>query len=446
MSTSTTKKEKGGWNFSKAFWTANMVELLERGAYYAVFIAITIYLSDVVGFSDIEAGYVAGIFSAGLYFLPTFSGAYADKIGFRPSVILAFSLLAVGYFTLGFLPYKATVIGGLALVMLGGSFIKSIITGTVARETDAGNRARGYAIFYALVNVGAFLGKTIAYPVRINLGVLYINYYASALAALALIVTLLFYKSNREKGTGKNIKEIWEALLALLKRGRLVILIILITGFWMIQHQLYASMPKYIIRTIGPHAAPEWYANVNPLIVVISVMFITEIMRKKKAITSMIIGMFIMPVSAFAMSMGPWLAGIKGNSMDLGLMNLHPIAVMMIVGIIFQAIAETFITPRYLEYFSLQAPKDEEGMYLGFSHLHSFLASLFGFISSGYLLDKYVPNPKTLNQEQLIHAYDHAHYIWYVYAIIGLTAAVLLVIFAKVTEAIDKKKELKKVA
>lgn len=446
MSKFTTKKVKGGWKFSKAFWTANMVELLERGAYYAVFIAITLYLSDVVGFSDIEAGYVAGIFSAGLYFLPTFSGAYADKIGFRPSVILAFSLLTVGYFTLGFLPYKPTVIGGLALVMLGGSFIKSIITGTVARETDAGNRARGYAIFYALVNVGAFLGKTIAYPVRINLGVLYINYYASALALLALIVTLLFYKSNREKGTGKNIKEIWGALLALLKRGRLVILIVLITGFWMIQHQLYASMPKYIIRTIGPQAAPEWYANVNPLIVVISVMFITEIMRKKKAITSMIIGMFIMPISAFAMSMGPWLAGIKGSSIDMGLINLHPIAVMMIVGIIFQAIAETFITPRYLEYFSLQAPKGEEGMYLGFSHLHSFLASLLGFISSGYLLDKYVPNPKTLNAEQLIHAYDHAHYIWYIYAIIGLTAAVLLVVFAKVTEAIDKKNELKKVA
>lgn len=59
-------KEKVGtrdtWKFSNAFWTANMVELLERGAYYAVFIAITLYLSDVVGFSDIEAGYVAGIF------------------------------------------------------------------------------------------------------------------------------------------------------------------------------------------------------------------------------------------------------------------------------------------------------------------------------------------------------------------------------------------------
>ena len=42
--------------FSKAFWVANFVELLERLAYYAVFIVITLYLSNVWGFSDVQAG------------------------------------------------------------------------------------------------------------------------------------------------------------------------------------------------------------------------------------------------------------------------------------------------------------------------------------------------------------------------------------------------------
>ena len=41
----------------------------------------------------------------------------------------------------------------------------------------------------------------------------------------------------------------------------------------------------------------------------------------------------------------------------------------MIVGIALQGFSESFISPRYLEYFSLQAPKGEEGLYLGFSHL-----------------------------------------------------------------------------
>jgi len=71
------------WNFPRAFWTANLVELFERAAYYAVFIAITLYLTRVVGYSDINAGWIGGMFAAGLYFLPPFTGAFADKIGFR---------------------------------------------------------------------------------------------------------------------------------------------------------------------------------------------------------------------------------------------------------------------------------------------------------------------------------------------------------------------------
>jgi len=35
------------------------------------------------------------------------------------------------------------------------------------------------------------------------------------------------------------------------------------------------------------------------------------------------------------------------------------ITLMMIAGIVVQGLAECFISPRYLEYFSLQAPKGE---------------------------------------------------------------------------------------
>jgi dipeptide/tripeptide permease len=93
-----TIKEKIRWDFPKAFWTANTVELFERAAYYAVFIAITLYLTKVVGFNDIWSAWIGGGFSAGLYLLPPFAGAYADKIGFRNAIILAFSLLTLGYF------------------------------------------------------------------------------------------------------------------------------------------------------------------------------------------------------------------------------------------------------------------------------------------------------------------------------------------------------------
>jgi dipeptide/tripeptide permease len=235
--------------FSKAFWVANSVELLERLAYYAVFIVITLYLSNILGFSDGEAGIIAGTFSALLYLLPTFVGAYADKIGFRKSIIIAFGLLTAGYASLGVLPTflasagyvqygtgegkgvfsgffhdtfnvvfgsettytgltasaeRWVIVPVLILIVVGGAFIKAVISGTVAKETNSQTRARGYAIFYMMVNIGAFTGKTVVDPLRKSLGdlgLVYLNYFSASMTLLALIT--VFSCTSQLKLPGK---------------------------------------------------------------------------------------------------------------------------------------------------------------------------------------------------------------------------------------------------
>jgi hypothetical protein len=181
-------------------------------------------------------------------------------------------------------------------------------------------------------------------------------------------------------------------------------------------------------------------------VVVIFVVLITQLMKKHRAVTSMLVGMCLMPFSALAMSASPLLESLAGESIRiLGSLVLHPLTVMMIVGIGIQGLAECFISPRFLEYFSLQAPKGEEGLYLGFGHLHSFISALAGFIMSGYLLDYYCPDPSTLpvgltEIERAAH-YADAHHIWYYFASIGLTSAIALVIFRNVTGRIDRARE-----
>ena len=450
--------------FTKAFWVSNTVELFERMAYYAVFIVLTIYLSSILGFNDLEASMISGLFSGGLYLLPIFTGAYADKIGFRKSMIVAFSLLSVGYLGLGILPTlleaaglveygKATRFTGLPdsdcrwmivpvlfVIMVGGSFIKSIISASVAKETTEVNRARGYSIFYMMVNIGAFTGKTVIDPLRNVIGeqaYIYINYFSATMTILALLSVVLLYKSTHTAGEGKSMREIGQGFLRIITNWRLLILILIITGFWMVQQQLYATMPKYVIRMAGETAKPGWIANVNPFVVVCCVSFVTRLMAKRSAITSMNIGMFLIPFSALLMACG----NLLGNDVISGMSN---ITLMMIAGIVIQALAECFISPRYLEYFSLQAPKGEEGMYLGFSHLHSFLSSIFGFGIAGVLLTKYCPDPVLFETREAWEAASaNAHYIWYYFAAIGLISALTLLVFAKITQSIDKKKKAK---
>lgn len=439
--------------YTRAFWTANFAELFERMAYYAVFIVITLYLSNTLGFSDIEASIISGLFSGGLYLLPLFSGAFADKIGYRKSILTAFTLLSIGYLFLGMLPVmlesgglveygEKTVFHGLRdsweryliipimlILMVGGSFIKSIISASVARETTSETRAKGYSIFYMMVNIGAFTGKCFVDPLRSMVGdeaYVYINFFSAVLCLVALVTVFLFYHSTNTSGEGKSIREVVYGLRKVFTNGRLLMLILIVTGFWIIQQQLYATMPKYVIRMAGEAAKPGWLANVNPFVVVVFVNIITQFMAKRKALTSIAVGMFLIPLSALVMA--------TGNLFDGDLFGAHPITVMMVCGIALQALAECFISPRYLEYFSLQAPKGEEGLYLGFSHRHSFLSSILGFGLSGFLLAHYCPDPSLYaSTAQWEAASADAHHIWYWFAAIGIISALALIIYAKVT-------------
>ena len=456
----TTKATQG---YSRAFWVSNTVEMFERMAYYAIFIVITLYLSNTLGFNDLEASMISGLFSGGLYLLPIFTGAYADKIGFRRALIIAFTLLTVGYLGLAMLPtflqsaglveygevtrftglpdssLRWIIVPIMIIIVVGGSIIKSTISASVAKETTSENRARGYSIFYMLVNIGSFSGKSIIDPLRHLIGeqaYITINYFSAFMTLAALLAVIFLYRSVHTAGEGKSMRDIGAGFVRVFTNWRLVALIIIVTGFWIVQQQLYATMPKYVIRLAGEAARPGWIANVNPLVVVCCVGFITRLMAKRSAITSITIGMFLIPLSATLMAFG----NLLGNDIFTGISN---ITLMMIVGIVFQALAECFISPRYLEYFSLQAPKGEEGLYLGFSHLDSFLSSIFGFGISGILLTKYCPDPALFESRAAWEAASaNAHYIWYYFAAIGLISAISLLIFALITRHIDRKKRI----
>lgn len=435
-------KKTISWKFPKEFWTANIMELFERAAYYGFFIVLTLYLTDIVGFNDKETGIVAGVFYALLYLLPPFAGAVSDKIGFKNGLILAFGLLTIGYALLGLYHEKVFVLIFLLISLIGGSFIKPLITGTVAKTTSEENRARGYSLFYWVVNIGSFTGKTFVPYIRQGIGLEYVNFFSAGMSLIAMLFAIFFFKPIDSSHQNKKISDVLISLKKVFSKPRLVALTFIVTGFWIIQQQMYATMPKYVIRLIGENAKPEWIANVNPAVVVLFVVVITNLMKKKQAVTSMFIGMLLMPFSAFAMASSKWLFNLTGDSVNIfGLFSMHPLTVMMVIGIAIQGLAECFISPRFLEYFSLQAPKGEEGVYLGFSHLHSFFSALVGFIMSGFLLDKYCPDPKTLPQGiseiEKASYYANAHYIWYYFLAIGFVAAISLWIFKLITERID---------
>jgi dipeptide/tripeptide permease len=440
---------KTTWRFPRAFWTANVVELCERAAYYGTFIALRTYLLRVVHLDDVQAGFVAGLFGAIIYLLPFFTGALADRMGFRNGLLLAFALLTVGYGSLGVVSTLGPVLVGLSLIVVGGAFVKPIITGTAAKLSDETNRARAFSIFYMMVNIGSFTGKTIVAPIRIQLGVDKVPFFSAAAALIALLIVAAFYwPKDSGADRPRSVRETLLGMKAALGNLRFSSLILITAGFWAIQGQLYASMPDYVMRMAGETYKPEWYANVNPLVVVLLVVLITQLVRKWKPEWSILVAMTLIPLSSLAMSA----AHLFRGPLNLFGIAVHPITAMMVVGIAIQGLAECFLSPKYLEYASKQAPRGREGLYLGYAHLNTFFAWLFGFIFAGYLLKAFCPEPGSLpeavrqqhelallGQAPMPDAYAHAHYLWYAFAGVGAVSLALMIVYIFVTRRIDRK-------
>jgi MFS family permease len=158
-------------------------------------------------------------------------------------------------------------------------------------------------------------------------------------------------------------------------------------------------------------------------------------------VSSIGIAFLIIPLSALTVALAP---SFGSGEVNLGITTVNTIIFMMIIGIMFQGIAECFLSPRYLEFASKQAPEGETGLYMGYSHLNAGFGWLFGFILSGYLLDWWCPDPstlpKTITDVEKAARYAHAHYIWFVFTGIGILGFILLILFRWFTDRIDKKK------
>ena len=140
-------------SFPPVFWIANLIEVLERFAYYGIYFGFGIYMEHL-GYSSGQLGIIQSLFLAVSYTVPVISGTLADRYGFKKVLIVSY---------LAYLPSVLLLIltksfSGVALTMLSIGFaagiFKPLISGTVRAVTDKTNKTLGFGIFYAMVNVG----------------------------------------------------------------------------------------------------------------------------------------------------------------------------------------------------------------------------------------------------------------------------------------------------
>lgn len=392
--------------FPKSFWTANLTELFERSAYYAVASFMVIYLGQL-GLGE----YWPSMLSSSvlwflIYFLPILSGTIADQVGFKRALLVAFVLMSIGYFLNGFPVWIGgaelspiihdevtagmgtiiTVVIGILLIGFGGSVIKPCVSGTV--QKTSGKRATlAFAIFYMTINIGSLLGRFISWFMRKQFDLSYIFAVGAGFCIIAFLVVLFLYSDpddkkkilDRANKTRKTVGRILIDMFLVLRNPRFSLFLLVSSGFWFLYNQVYNIVPLYWKRVLETDPAVDIYTTANPFVIVFFQLLITRLFGKMKPVRSIIVGNIIVGISMLV-NLIPILLSSVHHEIDIGVWFIQfalPFGTVMgiaTVGLI--AFGELFTAPRSYEYIGALAPKGQEGLFLGYANLPVAIGAL----------------------------------------------------------------------
>ncbi|RLD54129.1 MAG: MFS transporter [Bacteroidetes bacterium] len=383
--------------FPKTFWSANTMELLERWAWYGMFMVFALYLTGsrdtgALGFSQVQKGLMMGIGTAILYFLPVFTGAIADKIGYKKVLLVSFAILSTGYYMMGcFTTYTSMFIVFL-YVAFGAALFKPIIAATISKTTNEETSSIGFGIYYMMVNIGAFIAPLIAAKLRVH-NWQYVFSLSSAVIAINFIIVLFFYK---EPDREKNDDTLRTSIIVILKNIgktlmdiKFVIFLFLIIGFWTMYNQLFYTLPVFIDQWINTSVIYDAIASISPNLV--AAIGTKEGLIPPEVITDIDAGyiiIFQILISSIVMKWKPlntMITGIFICSFGMGLTFATQNGFYLFLSIFMFSVGEMASSPKITEYIGKIAPEGKTALYMGCSFIPMAGGNFFAGLISGNL-------------------------------------------------------------
>jgi len=464
--------------FPRTFWIANSMELFERWAWYGMFTVLALYLTQstdtgALGFSQSQKGNIMGTVTAILYFLPLFTGALADRFGYKKMLIIAFVILSLSYYFMGQFRSFFAVYVTFLLVALGAAIFKPIVSATVTKTTDEKTSSIGFGIFYMIVNIGGFVGPVFSSKLRHAYGWNIVFIMAASAILVNIILALFFYKEpDRTKNVdsfGQSIKKSLKNILTALSDMKLTVFLVIMIGFWTMFNQLFYTLPNFIDQWVDTEMIYNWIKGFSPAIA--SAVGTKEGTIAPEMMVNLDAGFIILfqiVVSSIVMRLKPVnaiIAGIIVVSIGIGLAFATSNGFYVIAGIVIFAFGEMASSPKFTEYIGRIAPKKKEALYMGTSFLPvavgNYLAGVFSGPVYQSMSDKisllklevakrgleipaiskdFTQNDYLNKAAELLHTDQHGltsmlwdsykpYNIWYIFSAIGVATIIALYLY-----------------
>jgi len=380
--------------FPQAFWMLNIMEMLERLAYYGVRVVIPIYIAqaDEIGglhFTQIQKGEIFAWWALVQSLVPMFSGGFADRYGYKKTIAFSIVFKILGYVLMATQREFYPFLFGTLVLAFGTAVFKPGIQGSLVQTLDKNHSSVGWGIFYMLVNIGGFLGPPLAHFLY---GISWPAVFYGCAAVVSLnFLTLLTYKEIQPGGTQtRSPLEIMALTFRNILKPKLGLFILIMSGFWLMFMQLFDMLPNFIVDWVdtsdlvtrfslpsfmtvltdrGTMITQEWLINANSGLIILFVVFISWLVSRMRRVTSIFIGIAIA-------SFGLLTAGFTMNGY------------LVLMGIGMFSVGEMLASPKMNEYLGVIAPEGEKGLYMGYANIPLAVGWGYGSLMGGQIYDK----------------------------------------------------------
>ncbi len=434
-----TQPFKDLFHTSRALFGLNLAYVLEGLAYFGVVGLLALFFNQYIHLDDIAAGRMVGFLTGGITLGMLILGATVDWIGVRRALLSALSFMLVGRILLTTSPLLgAPGIWGMAHILsllgilgiiIGYGIYQPACYAAVKQFTNKKTSAMGYAMLYALMNLGGFLPGLISPPIRRAFGIQGVYWVFVGITVLGIIVVATIISKKAVKlaiaGASEDVKEkVEEEKSELdqmstrekiayyfrnfpLKDARFMFFIFILIPVQTLFAHNWLTLPQYTSRAFDGFVQNnfEFFVNLNPILIFILTPIVTALTMKKNAYKMMIIGTFIMAAPTFILALGP---------------NFYTLMGYLII----MTIGEAMWQPRFLQWVAEIAPKGMTGIYMGIGQFPWFLTKVITSLYSGWFLIKYCPADTPVSNM-------NTETMWLVYAGIAMMSPVMLLLAKK---------------
>ncbi len=414
-------------NLPANFWYANLMEILERLAFFGVRAIAGLYLvkeagENGLGLSYTDKAQIYTVWALIQCLVPMVSGGYTERYGYRKSLAVAFVINIIGYLCMAqSKPIADNLIAqgwasagywvfllSACFVAFGTAIFKPPCHGTIAKTTDEKTSSMGWGVFYWVVNIGGALAPMLAAQIRGEINWNYVFYGAALVTALNFLPCFLLFKEpektppkegEREEGA---VGVFVHSIATVFKDLRLVAFLLISSCFWLMFMQLFDLLPNFIDEWVDTsdvtpffgwfsqgwvlengQTKPEILINIDAWAIIALVLFISWLIRKINKVAAMVIGMVIS------------LVGFVGA-------GYAQAGILCAIMIFIFAIGEMTCSPTFSAYVALIAPKDKKALYMGYSNIPFAIGWAAGNTIGGYLYEG-MANKFKLAREYLVN-------------------------------------------